>query len=73
MILNFLAENKCQPKELILAGNSIHMDRVFIMKYMPKLYDFLHYRILDVSTLKTMVGVYKPAWKYFKKEAHRAL
>ena len=72
-VLDFLGEHKCEPRQLLLAGNSIHSDKVFIMKHMPKLYAFLHYRILDVSTLKTMVAVHRPAWKYSKKEAHRAL
>lgn len=35
-----------------LAGNSIHVDRVFLQRYMPELVEHLHYRIVDVSTLK---------------------
>eukprot|EP01103_Thecamoeba_quadrilineata_P016423 TRINITY_DN548_c0_g1_i1.p1 TRINITY_DN548_c0_g1~~TRINITY_DN548_c0_g1_i1.p1 ORF type:complete len:128 (+),score=29.51 TRINITY_DN548_c0_g1_i1:337-720(+) len=35
-----------------LAGNSIHEDRRFLMKYMPSFMDLLHYRIVDVSTIK---------------------
>jgi len=37
-----------------LAGNSIHMDRTFIRKYMPKLESHLSYRLIDVSTLKEL-------------------
>lgn len=39
----------------ILAGNSIHQDRLFIRKYFPKLEKKLHYRMLDVSSLKILM------------------
>lgn len=41
-----------QPKTGVLAGNSVHMDRIFLMNEFPELVDFLHYRIVDVSTIK---------------------
>ncbi|XP_043238308.1 probable oligoribonuclease isoform X2 [Amphibalanus amphitrite] len=60
-----------------LAGNSVHMDRVFLMKYMPRLLDHLHYRIVDVSTLKELARRWRPelhdAGRRGKKCAHRAL
>ncbi|CAK1585199.1 unnamed protein product [Parnassius mnemosyne] len=37
-----------------LAGNSVYMDRLFIRKFMPKLDSYLHYRIIDVSTIKEL-------------------
>lgn len=37
-----------------LAGNSIHADRMFLAKYMPRFIDQLHYRIVDVSTIKEL-------------------
>lgn len=43
-----------------LAGNSIHQDRRFLVKYMPKLEDYLHYRILDVSTVKELATRWYP-------------
>ncbi|KAL4089065.1 hypothetical protein QTP88_024139 [Uroleucon formosanum] len=43
-----------------LAGNSIYMDRTFIRKYMPKLESHLHYRLIDVSTLKELFKRWKP-------------
>jgi len=64
-------ENKCQ-----LAGNSVWMDRVFMMHHMPRLYDFLHYRTIDVSTVKELVSsLYPndPGLKFSKKNTHRAL
>jgi len=56
----------------VLAGNSIHQDRKFIDRYMPRLSNALHYRMLDVSALKI---VFQNRYaKSFKKETrHRAL
>ncbi len=39
----------------IMAGNSVHFDKSFVRKWMPKFDAILHYRILDVSTLKEML------------------
>lgn len=41
-------------KRCPLGGNSVYMDRLFIMKYMPRLNSYLHYRIIDVSTIKEL-------------------
>lgn len=55
----------------ILAGNSIHNDRNFIKQWWPELDLRLHYRMLDVSSLKIfMQGRY--GVEYEKKEVHRA-
>lgn len=59
-----------------LAGNSVYMDRLFLKKYMPKLDDYLHYRIIDTSTVKELCRrwnkeMYKTAPK--KEYSHRAL
>ena len=58
-----------------LCGNSIGQDRRFLVKYMPKLEDFVHYRNVDVSTLKELSRRWKPAvYGSFKSEqAHTAL
>ncbi len=73
--LAFLRDH-CTEGRSPLAGNSVWMDRVFIMKYMPRLYNFLHYRTIDVSTIKELCK----AWydqtdqvKFKKQNAHRAL
>ncbi len=42
----------CYAGKSPLCGNSIHHDRRFIVKYMPKLNKYLHYRHIDVSTVK---------------------
>lgn len=57
-----------------LCGNSVHQDRRFIVRYMPRLDEFLHYRIIDVSTIKELVRRWYPELVVpSKKEAHRAL
>lgn len=43
-----------------LAGNSIHQDRRFLAKYMPKLENYLHYRIIDVSSVKELAARWYP-------------
>ncbi|MEM1023963.1 MAG: oligoribonuclease [Myxococcota bacterium] len=45
----------CKPQEGVLAGNSIHQDRRFIVRHFPTLNGYLHYRMVDVSTLKEIV------------------
>lgn len=39
---------------LLPAGNSVHADRRFLEKYMPQFMHHLHYRIIDVSTIKEL-------------------
>jgi len=46
--------------EGILAGNSIYMDRIFLTKYMPGFERYLHYRMLDVSSLKVLTRAWYP-------------
>ena len=52
-LLNFL-KHDCGIKqwEAPLAGNSISHDKLFIKKDMPRLYNFLHYRIIDVTSVR---------------------
>ena len=62
------------PGEAPLCGNSVHQDRLFLMREMPALEAHLHYRNVDVSTLKELVRRWYPALKLpTKKGAHRAL
>jgi oligoribonuclease len=58
-----------------LCGNTIHQDRKFIVKYMPKLEEYLHYRNLDVSTIKELARRWYPSvYEGFKKHnKHEAL
>jgi oligoribonuclease len=60
----------------VLAGNSIHQDRRFIRRFMPALEKRLHYRMVDVSTIKELARRWFPqliAKQKQKKETHRAL
>lgn len=58
-----------------LCGNSICQDRRFLVRGMPNLESYLHYRNLDVSTLKELVRRWKPeiASGFDKKNTHKAL
>lgn len=65
-----------QPKESPMAGNSVYMDRLFMRGEMPKLDEFLHYRLVDVSTVKELCRRWNPKvfWSAPKKRlTHRAL
>lgn len=55
----------------VLAGNSIHNDRKFIAKWWPEVEELLHYRMVDVSSLKIIMDA-KYGVKFGKKEVHRA-
>lgn len=70
---DFLEQN-IEPGIAPLCGNSVHNDRAFLAKEMPEVLDLLHYRIVDVSTIKELVKRWYPNLeRYRKKEAHRAL
>lgn len=73
-LLSFLARyvpRKTSP----MCGNSVGQDRRFLVKYMPKLEAFFHYRNLDVSTLKELSKRWRPeVYASFKKQQrHTAL
>ena len=64
----------CEAKQNPLCGNAVHHDRRFLIKYMPRIHEFLHYRHVDVSTVKTVVSKWYPKLKEVKKNTtHRAL
>ncbi|GMM31918.1 Rex2 protein [Martiniozyma asiatica (nom. inval.)] len=50
----------CGQGEGLLAGNSVHMDRVFMAKDLPSVVDWLHYRIVDVSSIYELVQMWNP-------------
>ena len=54
------------PYRPILCGNTIHSDRKFIDAYMPTLAGYLHYRMLDVSSLKVLCQLWYPESQYGK-------
>lgn len=53
-LLNFIMKYVKKEKTCPLAGNSIYMDRLFIKKQMPSVDEYLHYRIIDVSSIKEL-------------------
>jgi oligoribonuclease len=74
--LAFLKEHIAAARTVPLAGNSIGTDRRFLAAQLPEIEDFLHYRSVDVSTIKELCRrwrpeVYKAAPE--KKGGHRAL
>lgn len=58
-----------------LCGNSIGQDRRFLVRHMPELEAFFHYRSIDVSTVKELVRRWQPALleQFSKKGSHLAL
>lgn len=70
--LKFIKAN-CAFKTGVLAGTSIYVDREFLGEYMPLIYDYLHYRIIDTNTLKELMHRWYPnVPDYPKAEPHRA-
>jgi oligoribonuclease len=75
-VLDFIIEHVAEPNAAPLAGNSVHADRAFLRRHMPALDDYLHYRIVDVSTVKELARRWYPeaVERAPKKEGgHRAL
>jgi oligoribonuclease len=75
-VLAFVLRHIPEPRSAPLAGNSIHADRAFLRRYMPSLEGHLHYRNLDVSTIKELARRWYPEAKKAapaKSGDHRAL
>ena len=58
-LLAFVSQH-CEARTAPLAGNSIHQDRLFLRKYMPRFEEFCHYRNVDVSTVKELARRWMP-------------
>ena len=75
-VITYLLECGVEPGKSPLAGNSVSVDRSFIARDMPILNDFLHYRTVDVSSIKELARRWYPK-AYYKAPAktgnHRAL
>lgn len=64
----------CAPRSAPLCGNSIWQDRRFLARYMPTLESYLHYRIVDVSSIKELAARWYTDLELPKKRnAHLAL
>lgn len=75
-MLEFLREHIAEPRSVPLCGNSIGTDRRFLAAHLPAVDDFLHYRSIDVSSVKELCRRWYPdalARAPAKKETHRAL
>jgi oligoribonuclease len=71
--LRFIKKH-CAAKTAPLCGNSVWQDKRFIGQYMPGIERYLHYRIVDVSSIKLMAGHWYPGQNPPpKQETHRAL
>jgi oligoribonuclease len=76
LVLDYIRSHVKQAKTAPLAGNSIATDRGFIARDMPKLDDYLHYRMIDVSSIKELCRRWYPRIYFGQPEkglAHRAL
>lgn len=64
-----------KPKESPLCGSSVYMDRIFMNFHMPLLYDYLHYRNIDVSSIAQTCSLWKEKAKYPRPSSnmHEAL
>jgi oligoribonuclease len=75
-VMEYLKQWIAEPRTAPLAGNSIGTDRMFLNRYMPNLDSFLHYRNIDVSSIKELTRRWYPR-VYFqlpkKNGGHRAL
>jgi oligoribonuclease len=75
-VLAYVREHVPEPRTVPLAGNSIATDRGFLARDMPELDGHLHYRMVDVSSLKELCRRWYPRVFFAKPEkgmAHRAL
>lgn len=76
LVLDYIRSHVKQAKTAPLAGNSIATDRGFIARDMLKLDDYLHYRMIDVSSIKELCRRWYPRIYFGQPEkglAHRAL
>jgi oligoribonuclease len=76
LVLDYIREFVPQAKTAPLAGNSIATDRGFLARDMPALDDYLHYRMIDVSSIKELCRRWFPKIYFGQPEkglAHRAL
>jgi oligoribonuclease len=72
LVLGFL-QKFVKPKKGVLVGNSIWQDRRFIIKHMPRLDEFLDYRMIDVSAFKSLSKYWYKGLHFKKAKNHRAM
>ena len=76
LVLDYVRSHVAEPRKAPLAGSSVYVDRGFLARDMPELDAYLHYRLIDVSSIKELVRRWYPR-VYFssppKRGNHRAL
>jgi oligoribonuclease len=75
-ILEYIKQHINEPRKVPLAGSSIYVDRGFLNRYMPELDSYLHYRLVDVSSVKELCRRWFPRTYFASPEKvgnHRAL
>jgi len=75
-VLDYIVQHVPEPKSVPLCGNSIATDRAFLARDMPALDQYLHYRMIDVSSIKELAKRWYP--RVYQSQpakglAHRAL
>ena len=76
VVMDYIRSHAPEANKALLAGNSVGTDKTFLVRDMPEVIDHLHYRILDVSTIKELARRWYPR-AFFQAPAktgnHRAL
>jgi oligoribonuclease len=75
-VLEYVRGHVAEARKAPLAGSSVYVDRGFLARYLPELDDHLHYRLVDVSTVKELARRWYPRAYYNAPEktgGHRAL
>ena len=75
-VLAYVLDSVPDRRTACLAGSTVHMDKTFLVREMPELIEHLHYRIVDVSSIKELVRRWYSEdhlWKGTAATRHRAL
>lgn len=76
LVLEYITQRVPEPKKALLGGNSVGMDKNFLSRDMPSVIEHLHYRVIDVSTIKELARRWYTKAHYnapLKTGNHRAL
>ncbi len=71
-LLAYIQKFVKEPKFGRLAGNSVRLDFNFIDKFLPKVSEYLHYRVIDVSTLRAVADEWLDGFEHDKPTPHEA-